>query len=176
MTSFRKASVALVGLAMIAGPVTAAAQQQTVLRSTHKAWEIRCAPESDACVMQQIGKVDGDKDALLVTIRKLSGVNTQEGTPVPGVLTAMAPLGVILTKGLGVRVDSGQASQLPFQQCLPQGCVAQTPIRNEDVSSFKRGAAARFEFFLGRNATQVSVSLSGFTAAYNALPASKPEN
>ena len=60
----------------------ASAQQQggatDEVVETHGAWDIRCTPEREVCVMHQVGQGPGGNDVLEVRIRKLDGVSTSE--------------------------------------------------------------------------------------------------
>ena len=40
-------------------------------------------------------------------------------------LRVIAPLGVLLPTGLGLRVDKDDVGRMKFVRCLPNGCVAE---------------------------------------------------
>lgn len=170
------AGVTAAGWAQAQAPAPAPAQEQEqaqqeapeqVLTATHGAWEIHCLEGTETCAMQQIGNTADGQRALLVTLQRLSGV-TAEGRNVPAALTVNTPLGVLIPYAVRVRVDDGNVAPVPFLRCLQDNCVARAPLAEEAVADFKKGSKATFGFFL-QEEILVEISLSGFTAAYDAL-------
>jgi invasion protein IalB len=138
-----------------------------VLAATHGDWEIQCLEGTETCAMQQVGETPEGKRALLVTIQRLAGVQA-EGREVPAAVTVNTPAGVLIPYGVRVRVDDGNTAQVPLLRCLADNCVARAPMSAEAVAELKRGGKATFAIFLEEEVL-VDVSLSGFTAAYDAL-------
>ncbi len=160
-------------MALIAGLSAAGAaeaqqqQPKQVLKTTHGSWEIHCIEGTETCAMQQVGNTSDGKRALLVTLQRLEGV-TAEGKPVPAALTVNTPVGVLIPYGVRVRVDEGNVAPVPMLRCLPDTCAARAPLAEQAIDEFKKGSAATFGYFL-QEEVLVSVSLNGFTAAYNEL-------
>jgi invasion protein IalB len=178
-TLFRAAVACLAGLSA-AGVALAQAQAPSagqgagegeapkqVLTATHGEWEIQCLEGTEACAMQQVGNTSDGKRALLVTIQRLAGV-TAEGKDVPAAITVNTPVGVLIPYGVRVRVDGGNMAQVPLLRCLPDSCAARAPMSAEAVGELKRGSKATFAILL-QEEVLVDISLSGFTAAYDAL-------
>lgn len=117
--------------------------------------------------MQQVGSTSDGRRALLVTLQRLAGVMA-EGRPVAAAMTVNTPLGVLIPYGVRIRIDNGEVSPVPLLRCLPDNCAARAPLSAEAVEQLKKGSVAKFGFFL-QEEVLVDVSLSGFTAAYNAL-------
>jgi invasion protein IalB len=138
-----------------------------VLKATHGAWEVHCLEGTETCAMQQVGNTADGKRALLVTVQRLAGV-TAEGKPVPAALTVNTPLGVLIPYGVRVKVDDGNVAPVPLLRCLQDNCAARAPLADEAIQQLKKGSKATFGFFL-QEEVLVDVSLSGFTAAYDAL-------
>jgi len=99
--------------------------------------------------------------------------NTQPAVPTGADVkrtTYKAPLGVVLTEGLALKIDGGQDAVAPFQVCTEQGCLVREPIADELIGRLKKGNAATVTVVAANQGVVTSsISLSGFTAAYNAL-------
>lgn len=149
----------------------AAAQEQ--VRETHGDWQVVCAEgQGDVCAMRQIGKGPEGSDVLAVTVRALDGVTAEDGRPVPAAIDIVAPLGVALRQGVRVTVDGGQERAAPFEVCMQNGCLVRSPMSEEFLNAMKRGRTARMVVVStqqGGTEVPVDISLSGFTAAFNAI-------
>jgi invasion protein IalB len=141
--------------------------QKQVLAATHGSWEVHCLEGTETCAMQQVGNTSEGERALLVTVQRLAGVES-EGRAVPAAITVTMPMGVLIPYGVRVRVDQGNMAQVPLLRCLPEGCVARAPMAEEAINELKRGSTATFAIFL-QEEVLVDISLNGFTAAYDAL-------
>ncbi len=150
-------------------PAPAATPTATV-KATHGAWTVLCSTkDAGACAMEQKGKDADGKDMMLVRIARIEPRDTPQGT-VDSVITALVPLGVMLKPGLGVQIDSGEATRGAFELCDRNGCVLQSPMPAAMVQSMKKGVTAKFSMVAPpKKEIVVELSLSGFTAAYNAL-------
>jgi invasion protein IalB len=85
--------------------------------------------------------------------------------------TIVAPLETLLTEQITLRVDGGQARRFPFNFCNVGGCVTRLGLTEEDLALFRRGATATLSMVPAAAPDQivtVTMSLSGFTAAYTA--------
>jgi len=86
--------------------------------------------------------------------------------------TIVAPLETLLTEQLTISVDGSQPRRYAFTFCNAGGCVARVGFTTEEVTQFKRGNAATLRLVPAGNPESeviLNVSLSGFTAAMNAL-------
>ncbi|WP_245216384.1 invasion associated locus B family protein [Sagittula salina] len=160
---------------------TAQQQQgpQLYIKETHNDWQMQClkmpegAPESDdVCQMFQLLK-DGDGNNVAeVTIAKLEG-----GKPAPAGGTFIVPLQTLLTKKLSVSVDGGQVRQYDFNFCTSIGCFARVAFSADDIAQFKKGAKATVSLVpmvAPDRVVSLDMSLSGFTAAYDAASTIRP--
>lgn len=163
---------ACAGIVLSALAATGAAAQsggaKDTLKATHGSWEVRCITGTETCAMSQVGTTGDGKRAILITIQRVSGANTKDGKPIPAAMTVQTPLGVLIPYGLRLKIDGNQVVPLPLTRCIQAGCVSQAPMLGEAVNQMKKGSKAVFGYFL-QNETLVNVSLSGFTAAYDAL-------
>jgi invasion protein IalB len=165
---------AALALGLLLTPAALAAQEgdkpSSTVKSTHGAWSVICSTaENGACAMEQAGKDGEGKDVMLARIARIKPRDTPQGS-VDTVITVLVPLGVMLKPGLGVQIDSGEATRGAYELCDRNGCVLQSPMPAAMVSSMKKGVTAKFTMVAPPNKEIVSsLSLSGFTAAFNAL-------
>lgn len=157
----------------LALPLASAAQDVT--RTQYGDWTVACAAGGAPCIMQKAGTTDEGQTALSMEIEKLDEPQTVDGQRIEAVGNFLVPLGVLLQAGLRLQVDSGEVAASPFLLCQQNGCIVRAPLQPQILDSFRRGARARFAFTVFGNDgeprdVEVTVSLSGFTRAYNALP------
>ena len=162
-------------MAMAIAAAPAGAQQQaqpTQLKATHGAWEVRCVQGNDqACYMGQIGNGGNGKPLVSVRIQKTPNLKGPNGQPIEAVIHIQAPLGVLLTAGVSLQIDSGEPGLAPYKFCTPQNCVVEEPVSAELIGRMKKGSNASMSVIsaLSGEKGQASLSLSGFTKAYNSL-------
>ena len=137
-------------------------------------WQMRCvrAPEGreDPCQMYQLLRDQEDNAVAEITL-----TNVKDGGQVAAAATIITPLETALQEGLRLRIDSGREKVYPFQWCSAIGCFARLGLTADEVAGFKRGSAAKITIvpIAAPDATVVlDVSLSGFTAGYDAVEAS----
>ena len=147
---------------------------QQYLADVFNDWAIRCLKEVegvDPCQMYQLMSDQDGNDVAEIAIVALPNA----GQAVAGA-TIVVPLETLLTEQLTLRVDGGQARRFPFEFCNVGGCVTRLGLTNEDVALFRRGAQATLSMVPAAAPDQevtVTMSLSGFTAAYDAASASQ---
>lgn len=166
MTAFirRLLSVSAIVALMAPGLATAQQQPKEVKKATHGDWEIVCLEGTELCRMEQFAKSAQGERALLVRLQRVKGPNIQA----PAVISMLAPPLVLLSFNLRAKIDSGEMKILPFERCLPQGCMAAGPMAEATVSELKKGTRMSVEFILEK-VEKINVSLRGFTKAYNSL-------
>lgn len=143
---------------------------QQYLKEVFNDWALRCLKTEsgdDPCQMYQLLN-DADGNAVAeIAIVSLG----DSGQAVAGA-TIVVPLETLLTEQITLRVDGGQARRFPFNFCNVGGCVTRLGLTNEDIGLFRRGAAATLRMVPAAAPDQnvtVTMSLSGFTAAYEAV-------
>ncbi|WP_228461638.1 invasion associated locus B family protein [Paracoccus liaowanqingii] len=141
-------------------------------KSEHGDWTIRCiraGQGKDPCEMYKL-LTDADDNAVAeLTLVPLSNGNVAAGA------TLVAPLETDLIEGLGFQVDAGEMRGYPFSFCAPVGCVSRLGFTPEELAGMKGGRIANVQLlpFGGDPAepVQLSMSLAGFTAAFDELTA-----
>ncbi len=159
------ASAATLILALAAS----AASAQGTVRSVHGDWEMRCetpaGAQTEQCALTQfVQAADRDNIGLNVFIFRTADGQAR-------LLRVFAPLGVFLPAGLGLRVDDASIGTAGFVRCLPEGCMAEAVIDDELLGKLRGGTTATFIVFeTPEEGIGIPISLSGFTAGFEALP------
>lgn len=143
---------------------------QQYLSAVFGDWALRClkvAEGEDPCQMYQLlNDEDGNAVAEIAIV-----LLPDSGQAVAGA-TIVAPLETSLTEQITMRIDGGQARRFPFDFCNVGGCVTRLGLTEQDVALFRRGAAATLTMVPAAAPDQtvtVTMSLSGFTAAFTAV-------
>src|SRR5690606_8729857 len=78
------------------------------------------------------------------------------------------PTGRMVPPGIGMQIDGGQTQKIDYMLCLPDRCIAEAPLTDELVASFKRGSRVTFTSVNFQNQPNpIQVSLAGFTDAFD---------
>jgi len=163
---------ALAGTAVLLAVLTAAggdAQAQGVVRSVYGDWQIRCetppGAQSEQCaLMQSVTAEDRPNVGLTVLVLKIADLKNR-------LLRVVAPLGVVLPSGLGLKIDNNDVGRAGFIKCLPNGCMAEINMDDNLVSKLRTGQSATFIIFQSpEEGIGFPVSLKGFGDGYDHLP------
>ncbi len=135
-------------------------------------WRKVCTKQedNDVCVVQNASIASTGQ--LLTAV----GLITVTGKVNNRMLQVTVPTARTIPPGVAMSVDGGQAQRIPYSVCMPDKCVAQVPLTDGIVDSFKRGGSVVFTSInFQRAANPITVSLSGFTAAYDGDPIAPSE-
>jgi len=149
------------------GGVTSAEQPQEIVRETHGDWEIRCTTANNNCFLYQLMLNEEGTPVAEFSIIKLP-----VGSEAVAGATIVAPLGTLLTRGVIFSVDDAEPTQYPFSWCTRPGCFSRFGLTDLLVKNMKEGEAvniALFSIAQSQEPVRISASLSGFTAAFDAL-------
>lgn len=132
-------------------------------------WSIGCDQDGGQSVChldQAVIDNNTQKPVLQVGVGYLPG---QDGKKQPK-MVIIVPLGVILPQGLTVQIDDGPGAQVPFLHCMAAGCRTVVNLDAPTIAKFKAGTKAKMTFAAPNGQpVSVPVSLSGFTAGFDAL-------
>ena len=160
-------SLALGALLLAFAGVTASAQG--VVRSAHGDWQIRCdmppGAQSEQCALiQSVTAEDRPNVGLTVIVLKTADQKSR-------LMRVLAPLGVLLPSGLGLKIDNADVGRAGFVRCLPNGCVAEVVMDDKLVGQLKAGQLATFIIFqTPEEGIGIPLSLGGFGPGYDKLP------
>ena len=118
--------------------------------------------ENDVCVVQNI--VAAGNGQLLTAV----GLITVEGQVNQRVMQVSVPSARMVQPGINMQIDGGQATKLEYAVCMPDKCVAEVPLTDQIVNSFKAGGEVVFTSVnFQRAPNPINISLSGFTEAFD---------
>lgn len=144
----------------------------TYIRETYGDWELRCVVTEngqDPCQLYQLLLDQAGTATAEVNLFGLGG----GGRAVAGA-SIITPLETLLTEQLTMAIDSGSAKRYPFTWCSQIGCVARVGFTQEEVNNLKRGVIAKLMIVpvaAPDDQVQLTMSLSGFTAGFDAVNA-----
>ncbi|WP_442881195.1 invasion associated locus B family protein [Bosea sp. (in: a-proteobacteria)] len=145
------------------------AQAQGAVRSTHGDWQMRCevppgAKTEQCALVQNVADENRPNLTLLAIVLKTADQKSR-------LLRVVAPLGVLLPSGLGLKIDDKDIGRAGFVRCLTTGCVAEVVIDDTLLGQLKGGKSATFIVFqTPEEGVGIPVSLNGFGPGVEALP------
>jgi invasion protein IalB len=163
---------ALAGVAIVLGAMTAGGSQaaaQGVVRSVSGDWQIRCetppgAQGEQCALMQSVTAEDRPNVGLTVLVLKIADQKSR-------LMRVVAPLGVILPSGLGLKIDNVDVGRAGFVKCLPNGCLAEINMDDKLISQLRNGQTATFIIFQSpEEGIGFPMSLKGFGEGFDKLP------
>ncbi len=158
----------LATLALIALP-SGRAMAQGAVKSVHKDWQIRCdtppGAKSEQCALiQSVSAEDRANIGLTVIVLKTADQKSR-------LMRVVAPLGVLLPSGLGLKIDNTDIGRAGFVRCLPNGCIAEVVMDDTLVQKLRTGTTATFVIFqTPEEGIGFPMSLNGFAEGYDKLP------
>ncbi len=162
------AALILAGAALAALPALPA-RAQGVVKSKYGDWEMRCetppgAPKEQCALLQRVEAEDKPNVSLVVIVLKTSDGKSR-------LLRVVAPLGVLLPSGLGLKIDNADVGRAGFVRCLPTGCVAEVAMEDKLIDQLKAGTTATFIIFqTPEEGIGIPLTLTGFKDGYDKLP------
>jgi invasion protein IalB len=142
---------------------------QGEVKSKHGDWELRCdtpagATSQQCVIMQYVTAKDRQNVGLSVVVMKTADKKSR-------ILRVLAPLGVLLPRGLGLRIDNTDMGTTGFIRCLPNGCVSEVLMDDQLINQLRNGKQAMFIIFqTPEEGIGVPISLAGFGEGFDALP------
>ncbi len=82
----------------------------------------------------------------------------------------VAPLGILLPSGLGLKIDQNDVGRTAFVRCLSTGCVAEVVMDDKLIGQLKAGQQATFIVFqTPEEGVGIPLSLKGFGPGVDSL-------
>jgi invasion protein IalB len=147
----------------------AAAHAQGTVKSVHGDWQVRCdtppgAQGEQCALIQSVTAEDRPNVGLTVIILKTADQKSR-------LMRVLAPLGVLIPSGLGLKIDKTDIGKAGFVRCLPNGCVAEVQMADELVRQLRSGQTATFIIFqTPEEGIGIPMGLKGFGEGYDKLP------
>lgn len=158
-------AVALVALAAAGGRASA----QGIVKSVHADWQIRCdtppgAQGEQCALIQSVTAEDRANVNLTVIVLKTADQKAR-------LMRVVAPMGVLLPTGLGLKIDNEDVGRAGFVRCLPNGCVAEVVMDQNLIKQLRSGKTATFIIFqTPEEGIGFPLSLRGFGEGFDKLP------
>ena len=171
-------TLAVLGVCILATSPPVAAQEEPAVAPEGQAtdadgvfgdWTVRCDQVPNGTVQCALTQAVQAED------RENVWLNAYAFTPTDGdgatLLSVLVPLRVILTRGLGLRIDNAELSVFEFITCSVEGCLASIVLTEELATALRDGSEALFVvYFEDQLGVGVPISLVGFGAGLDALP------
>jgi invasion protein IalB len=162
--------VPMLGLAVFFALAFAShALAQGAVRSVHGDWQIRCdtppgAQNEQCALMQSVTAEDRPNVGLTVIVLKTADQKSR-------LMRVVAPLGVLLPSGLGLKIDNNDVGRAGFVRCLPNGCVAEVVMEDKLIDQMRNGQTSTFIIFqTPEEGIGFPMSLKGFGEGFDKLP------
>lgn len=158
------AAVAIVGMV---GVIPHAAAQGAV-KSVHSDWQVRCdtppgAQGEQCALIQSVTAEDRANVGLTVIVLKTADQKSR-------LMRVVAPVGVLLPSGLGLKIDQIDVGRAGFVRCLPNGCVAEVVMDDNLLKQLRGGQTATFIIFqTPEEGIGFPMNLKGFGEGFDKL-------
>ena len=162
-------SIAVAATAILAAGFAAPASAQGTVRSVHNDWQIRCdtppgAQGEQCALLQSVTAEDRPNIGLTVIVLKTADKKTR-------LMRVIAPPGVLLPSGLGLKIDDTEVGRAGFVRCVPNGCVAEVVMDDTLIGKLRSGKSATFIIFqTPEEGIGFPISLKGFGEGFDKLP------
>lgn len=141
------------------GLAASSAQQQVP-----QGWFKACTKQEDVdiCNVQNIITAGTGQLITGVSLIDLRGKVNRK------VFQVTVPSGRMVPPGIALQVDGGKAQKLDYVICFPDRCVAEVPMTDQLVGSFKKGSELTLTSVNFQNQPNpIKVSLQGFSSVFD---------
>jgi invasion protein IalB len=151
----------------LSGSIAPAAAQGAV-KSVHSDWQVRCdtppGAQSEQCALiQSVTAEDRANVGLTVIVLKTADHKSK-------LMRIVAPVGVLLPSGLGLKIDQVDVGRAGFVRCLPNGCVAEVVMDDNLLKQLRSGQTATFIIFqTPEEGIGFPMNLKGFGEGFDKL-------
>ena len=150
---------------LAAGLSPALAQQQR--QQMPQGWFKACAKQEDVdiCNVQNLVSASTGQVVTGISLLELKGKINKK------LFQVTVPTGRLVPPGIGLQVDGGKTQKLEYVLCFADRCIAEAPLNDQLVASFKKGQELTLTSVNSQNQPNpIKVSLQGFTGAYDGPP------
>ena len=122
------------------------------------------AQGEQCALIQSVTAEDRANVGLTVIVLKTSDNKSR-------LMRIVAPMGVLLPSGLGLKIDNEDVGRAGFVRCLPNGCVAEVVMDANLIKQMRSGQTATFIIFqTPEEGIGFPMSLKGFGEGFDKLP------
>ena len=110
-----------------------------MVKNTFGEWQMRCetpagATTEQCALVQNVVAEDRPNVTLVIIVLKTADGKSR-------LLRVVAPLGILLPSGLGLKIDQTDIGRAGFVRCLATGCVAEVVMEDNLINQMKTGQA-----------------------------------
>ena len=169
------AALAAVGASALsfASAMPASAQQAAApAAAPGGGWAKYCNKEEDVdiCNVQVEMRAATGQPLLMVQLIEMKGKINRAA------LRVSTPVARLLPAGIQVQVDSNKPTKIEFATCFQEVCVADAPLTDAIIASFKKGTELTLTTHNYQNQPNpMKISLAGFTGVYDGPPLEQPD-
>jgi invasion protein IalB len=123
------------------------------------------ANNTEICYTTRDFVSDQGQPVLAVAVYDVKGPQPQR------IVRFLMPLGLLLQPGIRFAVDQGQATPGRYAICFPNGCFAESQVKDDFINAFKKGTNLNVSVQnqAGREVT-FAVPAAGFAKAFDGAP------
>ena len=169
--TFRKFIAFLMSAGIASAGIASAAQAQQQPQAP-QGWFKVCSKQedNDICNVQFIRTANTGQLLTAVNLIQITGKVNR------AIFQIAVPTGRVIPAGIGMQIDGGQAQKIDYAICLPDRCIAEAPLSDALVASLKKGGELTLTSINFQNQPNpISISLNGFTAAFDGEPLKQSE-
>jgi len=148
----------------VAGVLCAAVPSASAQEQIPQGWFKACTKQEDVdiCNVQNITTAGNGQLITGVSLIDLRGKVNRK------VFQVTVPTGRLVQPGIGLQVDGGKTQKLDYVICFPDRCVAEVPLTDQLVTSFKKGQQITLTSINFQNQPNpIKIALSGFSEAFD---------
>ncbi len=130
-------------------------------------WFKACAKQEDVdiCNVQNLVSASTGQVVTGISLLELKGKVNKK------LFQVTVPTGRLVPPGIGLQVDGGKTQKLEYMLCFADRCIAEAPLTDQLVASFKKGSELTLTSVNSQNQPNpIKVSLQGFTGAFDGPP------
>jgi len=126
---------------------------------------VAAGAQGEQCALiQSVVAEDRSNAGLTVIVLKTADQKSK-------LMRVVAPLGVLLPSGLGLKLDNQDVGRAGFVRCLPNGCVAEVVMDEKLLGQLRTAKTATFIIFeTPEEGIGFPLSLNGIGEGYDKLP------
>ena len=135
-------------------------------------WAKYCYKEEDVdiCNVQVEMRAATGQPLLMVQLIEMKGKINRAA------LRVSTPVARLLPAGIQVQVDTNKPTKIEFATCFQEVCVADAPLTDAIIASFKKGTELTLTTHNYQNQPNpMKISLAGFTGVYDGPPLEQPD-
>ena len=160
-TNAYRSAVMAAGVAGFLGAGLAGAYAQQDQQQIPQGWFKACTKQEDVdiCNVQNIVTAGNGQLVTGVSLIELKGKVNRK------VFQVTVPTGRLVPPGIALQIDSGKAQKLDYVICFPDRCVAEVPLSDQLVASFKNGQGITLTSINFQNQPNpIKIALTGFVS------------